>query len=164
MAIRFDISICAREGALVFCLMKRRKNTERVAVKTAGIKQLLIGKTHHLFGHSSRKITIKTAKHMDWGKLKNSRQVYQPRTEVRANQKNVPKVREGVKATVPNEPYFHNFVTVKAPVVVDETVSKSLWQIIIDKATGIKFSQFHKKKNKIVDDTSVWMKACELVA
>jgi hypothetical protein len=46
---------------------------------------------------------------------------------------------------------------------VKETVSKSVWQTIVDKATWMKFSTLYNQNNKILDNISAQLKACELV-
>ena len=52
-------------------------------------------------------------------------------------------------------------MTVKRPADVTEKVSKSNWQIIVDEATGMKFSSFHKNKENILHNTSAQLKAME---
>ena len=45
---------------------------------------------------------------------------------------------------------YHNLATVKAPSEISEKVSKPNWQLMVDEATGMKFSSFHKNKDDIL--------------
>ena len=49
--------------------------------------------------------------------------------------------------TIPNERVYHNLATVKAPIDVTEKVSKPVWQLFVNEATGLKFLTFHKAKD-----------------
>ena len=69
-----------------------------------------------------------------------------------------------MNASVPNKRLFYNLATVKAPSDIGQKGSTPIWQIIVDKETSTQLLQFYKKKNKIVYDTSVWLKMCEMVA
>ena len=59
---------------------------------------------------------------------------------------------------------YHDLATVKAPADVAEKVSKPNWQLIVDEATGMKFSSFRKSKDGILEDTSAQLKAMEQLA
>ena len=63
-----------------------------------------------------------------------------------------------------NERVYHDLATVKAPSDVAEKVSKPVWQLLVDEATGLKFSTFHKTKDAILDDSSARLKAMERLA
>ena len=65
---------------------------------------------------------------------------------------------------IPNERWYLNLVTTKAPADVAEKINKSNWQLIVDEATGMKFSTFHKNKDDILDNTSAQLKAVERLA
>ena len=65
---------------------------------------------------------------------------------------------------IPNERMYHNLVTVKAPADVTEKGLKPNWQLMVDKATGMKFCSFHKNKDDILEDTSAQLKAMEQLA
>ena len=59
---------------------------------------------------------------------------------------------------------YYNLATVKAPADIAEKVLKPNWQLIVDKATGMKFTPFHKSKGDILDNTSARLKAVEQLA
>ena len=65
---------------------------------------------------------------------------------------------------IPNKRMYHNLATVKAPADVAEKVSKHNWQLIVDKATGLKISTFHNNKDDILDNTSAQLKVMERLA
>ena len=52
----------------------------------------------------------------------------------------------------------------KVPADVTEKVSKPIWQLIVNEATGTKCSSFHKSKDGILKDTSARLKATERLA
>ena len=54
---------------------------------------------------------------------------------------------------IPKKRLYHNLITVKAPVDTVEKVNTHNWQSVVDEATGMKFSTFHKNKDDILDNT-----------
>ena len=140
---RFDIVIWAKKGVLCCCMMRRSQDFETAAAATKGSKQMSMAKAHHLLGHTNRHTTINTAKHLGWSKLKDSGKICQPCAEVKAKQKLVPQARRAPRLTILKERLYHELAAVQAPADVVEKVSKPNWQIIVDEATGMKFSSFH---------------------
>ena len=63
-------------------------------------------------------------------------------------------ISTGTKPTAPNGWLYHNLATVKSPKGVDLEVSYSVWQMIVDEHTGLKFSAVYSSKNGILVDTS----------
>ena len=61
----------------------------------------------------------------------------------------------------PNKRMYHNLATVKAPADVAEKVNKPNSQLIVNEATGMKFSTFHKNKDAIPEDTCGQLKAMD---
>ena len=76
----------------------------------------------------------------------------------------MPQSRRVPRSTIPNKRLYHNLATIKAPVDIAEKLSKPNWQLVVDKATGMKCSAFHKNKDDIPDDTSAQLKATERLA
>ena len=50
------------------------------------------------------------------------------------------KVGSGIRATDPNERWFHDIATIKPPRKSGIKVSKPVWHMIVDEATGMKMS------------------------
>ena len=61
------------------------------------------------------------------------------------------KSSSGTKAKAPNERLRRNLATVTAPNDSDNKISTTVWQILVDKITGIKFTGFYDKKSSIAD-------------
>ena len=135
-------------------MIKQSQGFETAATSTKGDKQTRMLKAHHMLGHTNQLSTIDTVKHLGWGKLKYYVKTHQPCAEANAKQKLVPQSRRAPRLTIPNERLYHNFAMVKAPADVAEKISKPNWQLIIGKATCMKFTTFHKNKDTILDNTS----------
>ena len=106
-------------------------------------------------------------RHLGWGQLKSRTTTYkvcQSCAEAKAKQKAVPPSRKEKRSAIPNERIYHGLATVKAPSDVAEKVSKPVWQLSVDEATGLKFSTFHKTKDAILEDSSARLKALERLA
>ena len=108
-------------------MIKRSQGFETAAAATKGDKQMSMTKAHDLLGHTNRRATVNTAKHLGWNKLKDSVVIYQPCAEAKAKQKLVPQAREAPRLTIPNKRLYHDLATVKAPAHVTEKVRKPPW-------------------------------------
>ena len=94
------------------------------------------------------------AKQLGW-KLSKGFQPCKSCAEAKAKQKNVPHKTAGSKAEKPNERLFHDLATVKPPPSLNMSIGKPVWQLLVDEATGMKFSSFHATKADIVEPTCV---------
>ena len=94
----------------------------------------------------------------------NSGKICQSCAKAKAKQKSVPHSRRAPRLTIPNKRMYHNLATVKAPVDGAEKSPKPNRQLTVNKATGIKFTTFHKSKNDICNDTSARLKTMEQLA
>ena len=162
--IKFDIVIRMKKGALFCCLIKQIQGFETAAAATEGGKQTSLEKAHYLLGHPNHHSTIDTAKHLEWGQLKNSGKVCQSCAGAKTKQKTVPQTRREPKSSILSEIVYHDLATMKAPANVVEKVPKPDWQVFVDEATGMKFCTFHKFKDDILEDTSAQLKAMEHLA
>ena len=107
--------------------MKRSTSLKTTSADTKSGKQMITTNSHHLLGHTNRCATIKTAKYLGQGKLKDSRKLCQPYTKAKAKQKTVPQSKIGAKIKVPNKCLYHNVTMAKAPMDGVEKVSKMVW-------------------------------------
>ena len=110
-------------------------------------------KAHALLGHPNMEYTKKTARHLGWELTELGDDKCQSCAEGKAKQKNVPKVGNSERATVPNERLSQDIATVKARQGIEMKVSKPQWQNVVDEATGMIFPAFFKTKDAIVEST-----------
>ncbi len=57
---------------------------------------------------------------------------------------------EDKNAVDANERWSHDILTVKAPRGEGIAVTRPVWHIVVDKATGVKISSFHTATNKMI--------------
>jgi len=153
--IRFDIVIKTETGAIYAAYIKRRNAPELqggMVVKEGS--RMSVEKAHDLLVHSHEDATRATAKHLGW-ELSKGAKPCQSCAESKAKQKIVPKKTEGTKAEKPNGRIFSDIATVKAPKSLKLVVARPQWHLMVDEATGMKFSAFYEKKNDIVEPTCV---------
>ena len=70
---------------LLFCCMMKKSQAKTAAAATKGGKQISMDKAHHFLEHTNHCVTINAIKHLGWGKLKDSSQIYQPCAEAKVN-------------------------------------------------------------------------------
>ena len=115
---------------------KQKPRFETATAATEGSRLMSLEKAHLLLGHMNHRLTIKTAKHLGWGQLRNCGKVCQSYAKAKAKQKAVPQSRKEKRLAIPNKRIYHNLATVKAPSDVAEKVSKPVWQLFVDEARG----------------------------
>eukprot|EP00957_Ditylum_brightwellii_P038657 2922379-Ditylum_brightwellii.AAC.1 len=71
----------------------------------------------------------------------------------KAKQKNVPKVSEHIKSDKPGERIFLDISTIKGEKDGPKVNVKNQWRIMVDECTSLKFSDFFKTKNGMVEPT-----------
>lgn len=154
MSINFDIVIPTTKGALYCaCFKRKRANGEVHGAALGEGTEMNINRAHTLLGHKSEDSTRKTAKQLGWRITRGSLKPCESCAISKAKQKNVPKERsndDDVKT--PNELWHHDISTIKVPKKVKGVViSKPVWHLTVDKATGLKVSAFYTAKNKMIE-------------
>ena len=164
LTINFDIVIPTKRGKVYAVCFKR--TSEVMAVHANGTKErvqvpLNINRVHAKLGHASEASTRETAKALG---IELTRHSFKPCVACgmgKAKQKNVRKSVE--PETVPDvgERMHADISTIKRTVDTRAYV-KPNWFMLVDAATGIKFSTFWKTKNAFIEPTCAqlhrWMK------
>ena len=78
--IMFDIVSWTKQGELFCCMLKRGAGTtiNTASSATKGRQHMSMTKAQHVLGHTNRRATIKPAKQLGWGQLKDSCKICQP--------------------------------------------------------------------------------------
>ncbi len=107
-----------------------------------------INKSHELLGHNNENDSRKMEKHFGWTITRGSLGIRESCANVKARQKNLPKVSTGEKATVTNGRWFHGNSTLK--VHKDETSASKIWDLTADELTGLPFTRIYNKKMSLL--------------
>uniref|UniRef100_A0A7S2KWV0 Integrase catalytic domain-containing protein n=1 Tax=Leptocylindrus danicus TaxID=163516 RepID=A0A7S2KWV0_9STRA len=112
-----------------------------------------LSRAHELLGHCSMEEARKTAKHLNWSIVKGSEEVCKACAAGKAKQKNLPRhdTDEGKSTAVSGRVYL-DIATIKNKEGMPKILLKN-WRIMVDEKTGLKFSDFYKKKSDMVKPT-----------
>jgi hypothetical protein len=105
-----------------------------------------INEAHELLGHNNENDTRQIASCLGWTITRASLGKCESCANVKARQKNVPKVSTGEKAIVINGRWFHDNSTLK--VHKGETGTTKIWDLTVDELTGLSFTGIYNKKSK----------------
>lgn len=155
--ISFDIIVPTARGAIFACRFTR--DVELAMASTEAGTAMNINKAHCLLGHVDEESTRATAKSLGWvitrGTLKPC--LYCARSK--AKKKVTVKESEKEKVTKPGKLVHLDLSKISVP-LSDGTqfeVQRKQWKIIVDAATGKKWSDFSKTKDAMVEPTCEWM-------
>lgn len=146
--ILFDIVIKTTKGALYCGYFERTTATEVNNIATGQIN-INVQRAHQVLGHNNETATRKIAAYLGWKITRGELLPCQDCTLAKAKQKNIPKVSQGEKATVPNGRVFLDNSTLRPPEGVKG--SKRVWTIVVDEATGVEQSFFNPQKNDFIE-------------
>ena len=146
--IMFDVKIETNEGVIFAAYIKR--NQGEVSCASADLKKMMnVGRAHKLLGHLGEDTTRETAKSLGWMISKGQMKPCKACTVAKAKQKSVAQSSSHVKSTTPGERMFLDLSSVK------EDGKKILkhWRLMVDEATGLKFTKFVTTKDGMVEPT-----------
>ena len=155
--INFDIMIPTVHGAIFACQFMC--NADVCVVCTDVGTKLNIQKAHDLSGHSDEESTRKTDLELGWILTKRMLKSCLHCAKAKARQKNVCKESTVPKADVPGGRVYLDLsmVTISKLDDTEFKLMKKLWKIIMDEATGKKWSNFTPTKKGIVQCTCEFM-------
>ena len=155
--INFDIVILMVHGVIFAC--RFIQDADINAASTDFGVRLNINKAHRLLGHGDKESTRQTSKQPNWvithGKMKPCLAC----AKTKANQKNLSKSSNTPKATELGGRVFLDLskVTVSRSDGSDFELKKKWCKIMVDQATGEKWSKFTDTKSGMVEPTCKWM-------
>ena len=151
--IDFDIVIPTEKGAIFACWFIC--DAELACISTEAGTTMNITKAHGLLGHGNEEATRQTSKELGWVITRGKLDPCLHCAKSKAKQKNVCKASENEKVTEPEELIFLDLSTIK--VAKDDgsefDLTKKNWKIMVDKATGKKWSDFTPTKDGMVEPT-----------
>ena len=155
--ITFDIVILTVRGAIFACRFIRDADIN-AASTDVGVR-LNIDKAHRLLGHGDEESTRHTAKQLGWIITRGNMKPCMACARAKAKQKNICKASTSPKATEPGGRVFLDLskVTVSRSDGSDFELKKKWWKIMVDQATGKKWSEFTDTKSGMVEPTCEWM-------
>jgi hypothetical protein len=148
--IKFDIIIPTPKGAL-YCMYVKRKSKMSMSLMDSGTKMNITMKAHELLGHCNKEMMQEAAKNMGWiltGPWKQCASC----AAGKAKQKNDPKESEHASRKKGENQIFLDIATVEKP-KDGPKVSKPNWRIMVVERTRMKFSNFYKTKNGMIELT-----------
>ena len=118
-----------------------------------------IQKAHELLGHGDEESTRKTAQELGWILTRGTLKPCLYCAKAKAKQKNVCKESTAPKAEVPGGRVYLDLskVTISKSDDTEFELTKKLWKIVMDEATGKKWSDFTPTKKGIVQCTYEFM-------
>ena len=116
-------------------------------------RQIPIKLAHDLFGHCDEARTRKMAKAQGFKISRGTLGPCEACAAGKAKQKNVTKKSEHKIAEKSNERVFLDISTGKAKKNMNYKVTKPNWRIIVEEKTQMKWSQFYRTKNGMVEPT-----------
>jgi hypothetical protein len=146
--IKFDIEISMPKGVLYAMYLEREHEVGSVAKDV----KMTIKQAHDKLGHSSEDNTRKTAKQLGWEITPGTLRPCESCAAGKAKQKNVPKLSDGEPAEEGKIRIYLDIATVKRQ-EGQPKASKPNWRIMVDERTQLKFSDFFKTKNAMVEPT-----------
>ena len=155
--VSFDIVVKTARGAIFACRFLRNKEIGGVSAEKEMV--LNIQKAHALLGHGNEEDTRSTAKALGWAITKGTLKPCAACAISKAKQKNVVKKSESIKSKVPGEKCYLDLskLTVPKSDGKDYEIENKWWKIIVDEATGKKWSDFTTSKNGMVERTCEWL-------
>ena len=126
--------------------------------------KISIDLAHQMFGHADEESTKKTAKALGFDISKGKMKPCESCARAKAKQRNVPKLSNHQPSNEVNGRVFLDLSVIKRPKEMDDiSITKGNWCLIVDEATGMKFSSFHETKNGMIEPVcekfSKWSKA-----
>jgi len=160
----FDLMIKIPKG-VIYCMVLKRTPVIEVGAATMNLMKKLpppenpkavinIDAAHAMFGHYDEPSTRQCAYARGYGISRGTLKPCGYCDMAKARQREVPKISGGVPATKPNERMGLDITSVKVPNDIMATVTEPHWRIIVDELTGMKFSNFYKTKNQMVEQTA----------
>ena len=155
--INFDIVIPTVRGAIFACRFIRDADTG--AVSTDAGTTMNIEKAHRLLGHGDEESTRQTAKHLNWVITRGTLKPCLACAMAKSKQKNISKTSTSEKADKPGGRVFLDLskVTVSKLDGSEFELNRKWWKIIVDQATGKKWSDFTDTKSGMVENTCEFM-------
>ena len=150
----FDIRIPTPKGVLFAMYHKRETECGNVGKDGGTVANMTYAQAHNKLGHCSAELTRKIAKQMGWH-ITTPVKPCEACSVAKAKQKNVPKESGHGDNTDKAGRVFLDISTVKRK-EDDPPVTKPNWRILVDERTQLKFSEFFKRKNDMIEPT------CEL--
>jgi len=147
--IAFDIKVSTPEG-VIYCMFMKRKISEVAAASVTAPKWNIV-QAHAKIGHCDEAATRNTAKALAIEIARGTLLPCESCAAAKAKQKNVPKSSDHVMATAEEGRVFLDIATIKGPEGVNVTFP--VWLMKVDEQTQLKFSDFYKSKNAMVEPT-----------
>ena len=146
----FDIKVNTTEG-VIYCMYLRRTLPEVAAANVQMPVKMNIVQAHAKFGHCDEAATRQAAKILGIELVKGTLPPCEACAAAKAKQKNVPKSSDHRVADADAGRIFLDIATVKGPKGV--TLNNPNWLIKVDERTQLKYSEFYKSKNGMVEPT-----------
>jgi hypothetical protein len=148
----FDICIPTPKGVIFAMYLKR--NAEIAGASTddkAAMMKITIQQAHDKLGHCGVDATRSAAKQLEW-EITGTMKPCEACAAGKAKQKNLPKhdkddMKNGGKTRI-----YLDIATVR-PEKDQPKPTKSVWRIMVDERTQLKFSDFYKRKSDMVEPT-----------
>ena len=163
--IVFDIMIEAGSGVIACMYLKRSQNIANVTTANNGndklkasssySKSIPIKLAHDLFGHCDEARTRKMAEAQGFKITRGTLGPCEACAAGKAKQKNVIKESKHDPANDSNERIFLDISSVRPKKDMKVTVTKPNWRIMVDERTQMKWSQFFRTKNGMIEPTCV---------
>ncbi len=153
--IVFDICIPTPKGMIFAMYIKRDEEIAGTTTDTKSKLKMTVKQAHERLGHCGEDVARKTAKHLGW-ELTGTMTPCDACAAGKAKQKNLPKaVEEELKDDLTR--VFLDISSVR-PAKDQPKPTKPVWRIMVDEKTQLKFSDFYKTKDEMVEPTCVQLK------
>ena len=161
--IKFDVKVKSPNGVL-YCGRFRANHSGGASeaslvnsnVKDKSIRKMNINEAHCCFGHMSEANTRKVAKEMGIEIVRGAMKKCAACAVGKSKQKNVPKNKDVQKESiVPGERIHLDLSKINAPEEYKDLVqmTRPWWRLMVDEATGLKFSEFFETKRAMIEPT-----------
>jgi hypothetical protein len=151
LRLTFDIKIPTQNGCIFAVYLQRRG----IESSMASVPKLSIQQAHQRFGHCNEDTTRQVAKALGVELTRGALNACEACSVAKAKQNNVTKESDHEAASRSNERVYLDLAKIKAKKGMS-TPTRSIWCMIVDERTHMKFSSFHKTKAAMVEPT------CEL--
>jgi hypothetical protein len=112
-----------------------------------------VKKAHDMLGHINEKAVRKTAIALGWELTRGTLGVWEPCTEAKAKQKNLPRHPDTPPSTKDENRIYLDIATIKKTKKGPKIYKGSNWRIMVDERTQLKVSDFFDTKNGMVEET-----------
>ena len=163
--IVFDIKIKTPKGAIFAAYFKRKvcEGDEVAVVATVKQKKINMTTAHGLVGHMNTVDGNRIVEYLGFVLKHKVMEPCEACAESKAKQMSLPKrtqiVRVEVKPRnvekVANGKIYLDMSSVKKPKLLDISVNKPNWRLMVDKLTGMKWSEFYERKSDMVEPTCI---------